>query len=88
MQIDKLNVNINSVFPKCSSVAPAGKEGSSGVAHNAQKGELELSMLEIMSAEEVNVQKIKQAKALLESGELLSLENITSAAEKIVKSGF
>ena len=85
MQIDRLNANINTT----THAKPSHKKTvKSNAAIDLDKKISESAILEIVTKSQVNADKVNSAKELLESGELLSFENILSTTKNIIKSGF
>lgn len=92
MQIDKLNNSlIHGALNRANDKTRKGSENvHADTVKNDQASESQVqSILESAAAiPEVNQDKVAKAKALLASGELVTPENIFSAAKNIVKSGF
>ncbi len=85
MQIDRLNTNINATNHVKVSHKKAAKPS---VTTDIDKKISESAILDIVTKSPVNTDKVNRAKELLESGELLSFENILSTTKNIIKSGF
>ncbi len=85
MQIDRLNTDISTA----AHAKPANrKTAKSKVTVEVNQQVSESTILDLATKNQVDSDKVKRAKELLESGNLLSFENILSAAKNVIKSGF
>lgn len=85
MQIDRLSANINTT----AHATPSHKKMSkSNISLDVDKEIPESTLVEVVTKSQVNPDKVARAKELLESGDLLSFENILSTTKNIIKSGF
>ncbi len=85
MQIDRLNANINTTNR---TKVSHKKTAKADVATDIDKKISESAILDMVTKSQVNTDKVNRAKELLESGKLLSFENILSTTKNIIKSGF
>lgn len=91
MQIDKLNNSvISGMLNRASEQVQQGQKRATPdtVKNDADDSQLRSILESAAAIPETNQDKIAKAKALLASGKLDTPENIRSAANNIIKSGF